>query len=1237
MLTSITRRLNLLGLFLAAVLALQAQTGNGSIVGTVRDASGAVVPTAQVTLTHTATAETFSATTNGAGLYVFPSLVAGSYEILISAKGMQDWKAQLTVLAMQRAEVEATLTIGLASTVVEVKGDVAPLVATTNGTLSTVLERERVEELPLNGRMFYSLIAQTTPGLQNVGSSTQTVWGVRYATEYSQDGSLLQDKYLQGMVDRPPALESVDELVATTNAASAKLSRPAVITMSTRAGTNLIHGSLFETNRDNGYGLARTRTQTFTKAPQLVRNEFGGSFGGPVYIPKLYNGKNKTFFFFTHEGRRVFQGSSTQIAVPTAAMRQGDFSNLTDSTSHVNTLYDPASTGPAPTYSRTPFPNNQIPVTRESPTAKALWAITPMPTLPSVNPLAGYNYSAATPDRDREYTYTMRFDHRFSDKDHVFARYTRSEYGETVPGNNANDGSPTTTDGQINNEIVLEHHHSGVISLVHTFSPTLFSETVATYQNDYNGTNAVDMTDLGVAASLGLPNPFGGGGAPYVSAAGNSSVNWMSYSSPVVTLTQTKSFSLDENFTKVHGRHELLFGVRIRQDLMDQLPNQQAAAGAETYSSLATSAYDPSTGSSYGALPYTGNNTANMFLGVVGSYTAQFNRSWFRFKGAERSGYFQDNFKVNDRLTVNMGLRYEYFVPFQVRDGGIFGFDPSSLSVVLGNSIDYLTSAHYTVPSVVNALQTMGMTFETNSQLGLPTTMIHNYAKNFGPRAGLAYKVTRGNKPLVIRAGYALYAYPESLRTATSDLRSATPGIGSFTLNENSAAQSPDGLANYYLRHAPDIIAGVNSSNVVNINSPNALARGTPGMYYFNPNSPTDRSSTWNATFEKAIGMQTMVSAGYVGTHAFNLGQYVSINDSPSNWTWYTETGQSLPSGTYSGVAQRPLYSTTGPGSVWGSIQRIDKIGWENQNGLQLQIMHRFSKGLSFQAFYTLMNIMRAGGNGWSDDTIQDSPNYYVPSMKAAQLIKSGDLNALDRLEFYARDVAYPKHQIQYNWLYSIPVGRGKHFGSNMNKILDGVVGGWQFAGSGAITSTYVTVSTSYFGTFGTIHRYGTQYATMDCRSGLCQRGYLWWNGYIPSTQISSAPLNQCPKGFICGVPSSYTPAIAPIITDPTDKYYNTNDVLVNVNGTPTIVAYNNSMNPYQNQYLLGPFEWGVNGSLWKQFTLHERAKLQFHLDAFNALNHPGNAVPSGTDGTQSLASSYFSARQLQLTLRLVW
>ena len=146
MLTPITRRLNLLGLFLAAALALQAQTGNGSIVGTVKDASGAVVPTAQVTLTHTATSETFSATTNGAGLYVFPSLVAGSYEILISAKGMRDWKAQLTLLAMQRADVDATLSVGSASTVVEVKGDAAPLVNTTSGTLSNVLERERVEQ-----------------------------------------------------------------------------------------------------------------------------------------------------------------------------------------------------------------------------------------------------------------------------------------------------------------------------------------------------------------------------------------------------------------------------------------------------------------------------------------------------------------------------------------------------------------------------------------------------------------------------------------------------------------------------------------------------------------------------------------------------------------------------------------------------------------------------------------------------------------------------------------------------------------------------------------------------------------------------------------------------------------------------------------------------------------------------------------------------------------------------------
>jgi hypothetical protein len=138
----------------------------------------------------------------------------------------------------------------------------------------------------------------------------------------------------------------------------------------------------------------------------------------------------------------------------------------------------------------------------------------------------------------------------------------------------------------------------------------------------------------------------------------------------------------------------------------------------------------------------------------------------------------------------------------------------------------------------------------------------------------------------------------------------------------------------------------------------------------------------------------------------------------------------------------------------------------------------------------------------------------------------------LDSLEFYARDIAYPKHRIQYNWLYNISVGWGKHFGNNMSKALDAAVGGWQLAGSGSITSTYFAISNSHFGTFGKVQDCGTENPIMDCPSGNCERGYLWWNGCIPANQIGTAAVNQCPNGYVCGLPSSYTPAISPIVTD---------------------------------------------------------------------------------------------------------
>ena len=1221
---------------LATGVFLRAQTGNGVIEGTVKDASGAVVPGAQVSITQKATAQTYRTKSNNAGLYFFPSAPLGNYDILIEAKGMQGWKGQLTLLAGQTAEVSSTLPVGSASQTVTVTGDAAPLVDTVNGTLGNVLEHERVEQLPLNGRNFVTLVGMTTPGIEGAGSGPSGfVWGIRYGTEFQQDGALLQDRYVGNTFTRPPGLDSIDEIESQTNSASAKVSRPGLVTVSTRAGTNQFHGSLFETARNNGLGLARARTDYYTKPPQLIRNEFGGSIGGPVWIPKLYNGKDKTFFFFNYETRRNIASATTQIAVPTAAMRQGNFSGLIDSNGHPNTIYDPLTS--TPTGSRSPFPNQQIPISRESPVAKALFAITPLPTLPNVNPLAGDNWYGTAPNDTREYTYTMRFDHQFTDRDHVFVRFTRGNNSNILQTAQSNDGSPVTLDGQDNVNVVLEHNYTGVVSYSHTFSPTFFSETVGTYLYEYTGNRGVNANQ-NVAASLGLPNPFGGGGTPFIINTGTpfisaSSVSWMSYYTPYETLSASRVGSLDQNFTKIKGRHELLFGLRLRQEGLSQLPNQQYAAGEESFASMATALIDPSSGNAYNALPYTGNNTANLFLGVAANYTAQFNRSYNRLSAAERSGYFQDNFKVNSCLTLNLGLRYEYFSPFQANDGGITGFDPSNLSIVLGAPVSYLIHAGDTVPSIVNGLQSLGASFENNQQAGLPSSLVHNYAKNFGWRAGFAYRATRGNHPLVIRAGYALYAFPEALRTATTYLRVAVPTTGTFTLNQNSSAQSPDGQNNYLLRAAPTIIAGVNSAKVVDVNSPSNLVRGSQLVYYFNPNQPTSRAAEWNFTVEKEIGLQTLVSAGYIGTHGYNLGQYVNTNDSTTTYNYYLTTGQPLPTGSYSGVVERPLYTgPTGPGSVLGAVSQLNKIGWSNANGIQLQIEHRFSNGVGFQAFYVLTNGFRAGGNGWSDDTIEASPKYFLPGSTPPL----SNLRALDRLEFYSRDPEFPKHHFQYNWIYNVPVGRGKRFGGNMGRALDAVAGGWQLVGNGSIASTYFALPMTNWGSFSKPQIYGTKFPIQDCRSGTCYIGYLWWDGYIPSSQINTHNDSGRCIG-VCGVPTNYAPSDTPIVTDATSPYYNTNTVFIRLaNGQTVSTLKDTGLNPWQNQYAPGPLTWGLNGSLWKVFNITERANLQFHADFFNILNMPGLVAPS-TDGTLLRKNSLNTPRNLQLSLRLVW
>ena len=284
----------LLALFAAAA---SAQTGSAQLQGTVRDSSGAVLPGARLLLEQKATGTTIESESTESGAYLFPSLRPGDYRLTVHAPGMEAWQADATLQVGQSAQIDPLLKVGASTETITIAGDVTPLVTTTSGTLANVLERERLEQLPLNGRFLHELIRLTTPGVEGA-SNRPRAFGLRDGSmEFLQDGAVISDRNTGRISERPPGIDTIEEFRVETSVPSAKFSRPASTILSTRSGTNEFHGSLFYTGRNNGFGVARRRQDFFSKPPQLIRNEYGASVGGPVILPKIYNGRNRTFFF----------------------------------------------------------------------------------------------------------------------------------------------------------------------------------------------------------------------------------------------------------------------------------------------------------------------------------------------------------------------------------------------------------------------------------------------------------------------------------------------------------------------------------------------------------------------------------------------------------------------------------------------------------------------------------------------------------------------------------------------------------------------------------------------------------------------------------------------------------------------------------------------------------------------------------------------------------------------------
>jgi len=1229
----------LLALLLAPTAAWP-QAGTSTIRGLVRDQAQAVIPGAKVTLTNTGTNVARESLTNESGLYVFPAVSAGPYRVSVEFAGMQKFEGNLQVQISQDASVDVALQVATGATTVDVK-DVTPLVQVDGPSLGHVLERQRIEELPGQGRGYQNLL-QTVPGVtwsghgHGIGGRLQAYGLPTGSNMIVFDGAPINETYEGWDIPRTPDLDTLQELKVEVNNSSARYSRPSVVIMSMRSGTNQIHGSIFETNRNSGYGVARQRQDTFTKPPFLNKNEYGITFGGPIVIPKLYNGHNRTFFFGSWEGTRYATYSTTRFSVPTPEMKNGDFRGLVDAQGRQIKIYDPNTTDPV-TYQRQQFAYrgvaNTIDPARLSPTAKFLFNLARDPNLPAINPLIDSNLVIPVLRSLFQDTYNIRVDHRLTTLDQLFVRYSYNTHKEQY-GNGPGAYKPILGMDVIDRTSRWWPDNNASVTWLHTFSPTMTNEVLVTGLRDWHQRGAgldparfggQDRTDT-FAQMLGIPNPLNGVNWPNFSNLGFGSAGGES------SYYLISSFlTLEDNATKAIGKHDVQFGLQFRYEMTAR--NTPSTAGIDV-ASMGTSLYDPaSTKTSPQALPQTGYGWANLFIGDA-NYSATFGRPWVFMRRNEWDPYIQDTWKITPRLTLNLGARWDIRTPTFDHDSSLQSFDLEKKAYVLSTPMDRFLRQGNTLPSIVTALTNLGGKYESNTDAGLNSRLQNINWRNIGPRLGFAYRALDEKKAFVLRGGYRVSSYPQPTTSWLPSQNGTQLTNGSFSYSVTNTTLSPDGLPNYGLRSVPTYVAGLNTpSSLINTNETRLLTRGSFDAVRINPDIRDPRVHDWNLTVEKEVMSNTVFRVGLVGNHTVNIQQNQAFNDAPNDYIYYSTQKKAKPTGEFANVALRPFDQ-----NVYGSITQYNSTGYEWYNGMQFELERRFSKGFGYQLFYNVANTLKASS------TVPATTSYLPGAVPS-------DFDARNTFINYSRDTTAPKQQIRWNFIAELPFGKGKLVAGNSGKVLDKLIGGWQTAGTGSWKTSYWALPTNLGYPTGTpLEVYGYKYPIQDCTSGACFPGYLWYNGYIPANRINSVDAQGKPNG-IMGVPSDYKPSTAFLIPQGStvlpanapantviSSFWDTNTTWIPLNdGTVQRQAYDNNLPPWRNQQMSGPLQWTQDASLFKFIPITEKVTMRFNMDAFNVFNHPNNPTAVSGNGVLATRNSGVAARSLQLALRLTW
>lgn len=943
------------------------QSTFGSIIGVVHDKTDAVVPGATVEIKDLADNSTRSATSDQNGSFEFVNLKPSRYEVTVRADGFNESRvpsAELT--ARQALRVDVTLTIKSQTETIEVADTVA-VVNTENATIGDSKDNAQIGQLPLNFRAVTTSPLAALATSANVQQDSQGNIALAGATanmvSYSVDGISTSNIWSSSASTNPyPSSEGIAELKVTAFNNSAEFSQVGDVTFTTKGGTNDLHGSLFEYLQNDA--LDAKILNFNTKAPKRF-NTFGGSLGGPVTIPHLYNGKDRTFFFVDYEGNRKRTSQPEQYLVPTAADRAGNLSDLGGGTvTNLNA-------------SSLALLKNYYP----SPNINCITQLTPS---------CSFNYENLQPIPSSTNGIDGRIDQIINSKQQVYARFNWKNLLTNV------------VNPLLPNDVDREHDRSFLVSHNYTIRPNLLNEFRFGFTNSLLAPNfpiegAAAIAQLGLQ-DVNVSNHPHDGGFPTINFS--QSTGFTPIGRDIVGNTFSSTKQIADNLTYIRGKHTLRGGMDLRWARF-QVPE------------LETPSDD------YGLFTFTGALTGNTFGDFLQGLP---DTTYFAVTGPRDNAggpqlglYAQDEWQVNSRLTINVGLRWEWLPSFVDAKGIEANFDPKKNAVTVNRLfydkmggpvlafLEGFNACNAAPPGFPDPVDT-GYAPSTslpcsavisNVQDGVPAGLRQTYMRNFDPRVSFAFRPFNDNKT-VLRAGFGIFTVV-NLGQLQNDTES-NPEISVHTYQNNISNGVP-------LIQFPNTIAPSQQTQI----GGGTLEQATDPRYR------DPQSAQWNVTVERELTPASALRVSYVGMNSYRLNLTVNLNQiAPSTQPY-------VPS---------PFVDPRAPFQNWGVLYSVENYGSANYQAMEVEGTHKMSKGLSFSANYTWAhNISDAQGDapvGFGGETAYG-------------------LGVLDRFAISQDrgNVAGTRRQrFLLTGNYDLPFGKGKQWSSSSG-LLNGALGGW--------------------------------------------------------------------------------------------------------------------------------------------------------------------------------------------------